>query len=219
MKTKRGGSHDSFRGEATNPSSQSLSESHDEFCKYAEEKMGAIESSLNTLSSSVENTSTSIDQLLDYSYSYNVKLIGVPELKPHESAAETSQLCLQIFNTMGAEVQLHDIDIAHRISHRNASDGRTKPIACKFTRRLARECVMALRIRREISKINPSRVGLPESSLGRARLHDHLSPRLQNLLSDTKKLKERIHFSFSWAKNSTIWLRKNEDSRPIGPLH
>ena len=114
---------------------------------------------------------------------------------------------------MGAEVQLHDIDIAHRISHRNASDGQPKPIVCKFTRRLARECVMALR--REISKINPSRVGLLESSLGRARLYDHLSPRLQNLLSDAKKLKERIHFSFCWAKNSTIWLRKNEDSRPI----
>ena len=113
---------------------------------------------------------------------------------------------------MGAEVQLHDIDIAHRISHRNASDGRPKPIVCKFTQRLARERVMALR--REI-KINPSRVGLPENSLGRAGLYDHLSPRLQNLLSDAKKLKERFHFSFCWAKNSTIWLRKNENSRPI----
>ena len=119
MKTKRGGSHYNFRGEATNPSSQSLSESHDEFCKYAEEKVGAIESSSNTLSSSVENISTSIDQLEDHSYSYNVRFIGVPELKPRKSAAETSQLCLQIFNTMGAKVQLHDIDIAHRISHRN----------------------------------------------------------------------------------------------------
>ena len=75
MKTKRGGSHDSFRGEATNSSSQSLGESHDEFCKYAEEKISAIESSLNMLSSSVENISTSIDQLLDYSYSYNVNII------------------------------------------------------------------------------------------------------------------------------------------------
>ena len=65
MKTKRGGSHYSFRGEATNPSSQSLSESHDEFCKYAEEKVGAIESSSNTLSSSVENILTLIDQLQD----------------------------------------------------------------------------------------------------------------------------------------------------------
>ena len=97
VKMKRGGSHDSFRGKVTDRSSQSLSESHDEFCKYAEEKMGAIESSLNTLSSSAENISALIDQLQDYSYSYNIKLIGVRELKPHESAAETSQLCLQIF--------------------------------------------------------------------------------------------------------------------------
>ena len=128
VKTKRDGSHDIFRGEATDPSSQSLGESRDEFCKYAKEKMGAFESSLNMLSSSVESISPSIDQLRDYSCSYNVKLIGVPELKSSESAAETSQLCLQIFNTMVAAVQLHDIDIARRISHRNASHGRPKPI-------------------------------------------------------------------------------------------
>ena len=62
MNTKRGGSHDSL-GEATggDPSSASLSESHDEFYKYAEVRMGAIGNALNTLSSSVENISTSID--------------------------------------------------------------------------------------------------------------------------------------------------------------
>ena len=70
-------------------------------------------------------------------------------------------------------------------------------------------------LRREINKIKSSRLGLPENSLGRAGLYDHLSPRLQNLLSDAKKLKETLHFSFFWAKNSTIWLTKNEDSRPI----
>ena len=108
VKTKRIGSHDSS-GEATNPSYACLSESHDEFRKYAEGKMGAIESSLNTLSSSVENISTSIEQLQDYSYSYNVKLVGVPELQPRESAAKTTQLCLQIFNIMGAEVQPYSL--------------------------------------------------------------------------------------------------------------
>ena len=80
-----------------------------------------------------------------------------------------------------------------------------------LTRRLARARVMALRTA-EINKIDPSRIGLSENSLGRVTIIS--SPaRLQSLLSDAKKFKERFHFSFCWAKNSTIWLRKNEDSR------
>lgn len=59
-------------------------------------------------------------------------------------------------------MQPYDIEVAHRITHRNATDSRPKPIVCKFTRRLAREHAL----RREINKIDPSRIGLPENSLG-----------------------------------------------------
>ena len=70
--------------------------------------------------------------------------------------------------------------------------------------------------RREVNRIVPADIGLRESSsLEHAAIYDHLSPRLQSLLSDAKKIKERFLFSFCWAKNSTIWLRKNENSRPI----
>lgn len=105
VKTKRGGSHENL-GEAIKSSCACLSESHDEFRKICWRQDGCFEKSLSTLSLSVENISTSIYQLQDHSYSYNVKLVGYPELKPRESAAETWQLCLQIVNIMGAEVQL-----------------------------------------------------------------------------------------------------------------
>ena len=121
---------------------------------------------------------------------------------------------LLIFNKIGAEIHPYDLDIAHRVPSRNTSDGRPKPIICKFTRRIARESVMAAR--REVNRIVPADIGLRESSsLEHAAIYDHLSPRLQSLLSDAKKIKERFLFSFCWAKNSTIWLRKNENSRPI----
>ena len=108
-------------------------------------------------------------------------------------------------------VQLNN---THRVPSRNTSDGRPKPIICKFTRRIARESVMAAR--GEINKIAPADIGLRVgSSLQHAAIYDHLSPRLQSLLSDAKIIKERFLFSFCWAKNSTIWLRKNESSRPI----
>ena len=186
----------------------------EDFKKYVNDKMSLIEKSVKHLSSQVDKISSSLDQVLEYSYSYNIKLVGVPELKQRESADETLQLCMRIFSSIGAEIHPYDLDIAHRVPFRNASDGGPKPIICKFTRRIARDRVMASR--REVTRINPADIGLREnSSLDRAAIYDHLSPRLQSLLSDAKKIKERYRFSFCWAKNSTIWLRKNESSRPV----
>ena len=84
---------------------------------------------------------------------------------------------------------------------RNASDGRPKPIICKFTRCIASERVMDSR--REVNRIDPAE---------KTAIYDHLSPRSQSLLSDAKKIKERFRFSFCWAKD---WLRKNESSRLV----
>ena len=57
-----------------------------------------------------------------------VKLVGVPEIKPRENASETSQLRLNIFNAIGAEIYPYDIDLAHRVTPRQAAEGRPKPI-------------------------------------------------------------------------------------------
>ena len=46
-------------------------------------------------------------------------------------------------------------------------------------------------------------------------IFDHLSPWLQYLMSDARKFKERFGYAYCWAKNSTIWLRESEGSRPI----
>ena len=53
-------------------------------------------------------------------------------------AEDTSNLCVNLFNKMGAEVSIRDIDIAHRVSFRDTSRMGPKPIVCKFIRRLAR---------------------------------------------------------------------------------
>ena len=186
----------------------------EDFKKYVNDRMSLIEKSLECLLSQADKISSSLDQALEYSYSYNIKLVGVPEVKQQESAGDTPELCMRIFKKIGAEIHPYDLDIAHRVPSHNTSDGRPKPIICKFTRRIAHESVMAAR--REVNRIVPADIGLRESSsLQHAAIYDHLSPRLQSLLSDAKKIKERFLFSFCWAKNSTIWLRRNETSRPI----
>lgn len=50
------------------------------------------------------------------------------------------------------------VNIAHRVKPHNASGGQSKPIMCKFTRRLARERVIVLR--KEVNKISPTRAEL-----------------------------------------------------------
>ena len=100
---------------------------------------------LHDLSIQVERVSNAIDEVEDYSYQYNVKIIGLPK-SASESALETSTLCAKLFRQMGAEVSLQDIDIAHRVSTRHERDG-PKPVICKFVRRLAKAKVMEVRQR------------------------------------------------------------------------
>ena len=70
--------------------------------------------------------------------------------------------------------------------------------------------------RSEIRNVNPTSIGLQEDvSLDQVGIFDHLTPRLQSLLADAKKFKERCNYAFCGAKNSIVWLRKSEGSRPI----
>ena len=71
-------------------------------------------SRLNKLSAEVTRVGNAIDEVEEYSYQFNVKIIGLPE-KSSETAAETSALCVKLFQEMGADVFLSDIDIAHRV--------------------------------------------------------------------------------------------------------
>ena len=70
--------------------------------------------------------------------------MGVPELKPKESAIETRQLCEQIFK---ANASILDIDIAHRVATRNPNSNQAKPIVCKSVGRLTREQLMIKKTR------------------------------------------------------------------------
>ncbi|CAH3173235.1 unnamed protein product [Porites evermanni] len=118
---------------------------------------------------------------------------------------------------MGTEVFLSDIDIVHRVPSRQ-QNGAPKPVICKFVRRLAKASVMETR--QSASQVNPSNIGLSaDSVLDRDRIFDPSPPppppKKKHLLFDAKRFKEQNQYRLCWAKNSTIYLRKNECSRPI----
>ncbi|XP_028404031.1 uncharacterized protein LOC114526648 [Dendronephthya gigantea] len=202
--------------EETQKSLNYLGEEYDDlkgFSNTAKQQISRLESRLTEITKRVELLSKSFDEAQQYSYSYNVKLMGIPHLKPRESAQETSELCAKIFQKMGAEVTLQDIDIAHLVPTRKTND-KPKPIICKFTRRLAREQVMAAR--KYLKKLDPSSSGLPvESTLMYAAVYDYLTPRNQQLLAEAKKFQNENGFSYCWTKNGLIYLRKTEGSNPI----
>ena len=178
------------------------------------ESLANIEKRLTNFEERLLNLESTLDDLQNYSYSFNVKVLGVPELSDSESATDTSSLCVRLFNAMGSSVSKQDIDIAHRVPLRDSSRGGPRPIICKFTRRLARNEVMTLS--KEANKVSASDVGFDEDRImSNARVVEHLTPKLQKLFVDAKAFKDQYQYAFCWVKNGSILLRKMADSRPI----
>ena len=184
------------------------------FRNTAKQELSKLSTRLSELADRLDTIGATIDELQRHSYQFNVKILGVPEASPRETALDTSHMCVKLFQSMGAEsVTLQDIDIAHRVPPTNPS-ANPQPIVCRFTRRLARELVT--KFRKDASKVDASRIGLPEeASLSGVVILDHLTPRMQQLLSDAKRFKERHQYNYCLTKNSIVFLRKTEDSRPL----
>ena len=82
---------------------------------------------LKELKAKVNTIGNAINEIQEYSFQYNVKIVGVPERLQDESAALISKLCLNIFKETGADVSMFDIDTAHHVPSRN-NNGKPKPI-------------------------------------------------------------------------------------------
>ena len=199
--------------EAQLETERSLEWLHDSESSFQRELQG-IRKRLNDIEESLGKLEIAVNEMQDYSYAFNIKILGVPELKVNEDASETSNLWVNLFNHMGANITINDIDIAHRVSFRDSSRSEPKPIICKFVRRLARNNVMT--VRRRASSVAARDVGLEESQdMSKILILGHLTPRMQELYGNAKSFKTRFGFQFCWAKNGTIFLRRSEDSRPL----
>lgn len=192
------------------------SKSYDDLNRFKADAIAQLQqhkSRLDALSNQVEAIASAIEESQRYSYRYNVKITGIPDEKPSESAIETTAICVNLFKKLGIEISDQDIDISHRVSTRNARAG-PRPIICKFSRRIVKEQVMKLR--KNACKVRAVDLGLrAEGFLDEARILDHLTPQVQKLLAETKKYQLRKGFRFCWVKNFTVYLRESEDSQPI----
>ena len=122
---------------------QFSSEGYDDLLKSKEEiarEFLKLKSRLESIESNLNNIAKAIDDIMSYNYQYNINIIGVPQASDRETSMEMANLYLKIFNGIGANVSISDIDIAHRVPPRNSNRGqRQQPIICKFVRRMARD--------------------------------------------------------------------------------
>ena len=70
---------------------------------------------LDSLEKDIDRIDKAIDDVLSYSYQYNLKIVGVPQIKENESAYEITNLCRKMFSALGNDISALEIEIAHRI--------------------------------------------------------------------------------------------------------
>ena len=107
-----------------------LSSEYDDMIAFrndAKRQLQLLNERLSSLVKQVDEISEAIDAIEQYSYQYNVKIVGIPEVHSRESATETYTLCVRLFRAMGAAISIQDIDITHRTPSRSATSG-PKPI-------------------------------------------------------------------------------------------
>ena len=131
-----------------NKSLSYLSEDYDSFQTFrqdAKKQIDRLDKWIESLSAKVDEIAGVIQELQDYSFQYNVKIIGLPhhQTKANESAFDTATLCVNLFYQMGIDIEIGSIDTAHRVPTRNKK--KPFPIICKFLRRLDKDKVMACR--------------------------------------------------------------------------
>ncbi|CAB4025091.1 Hypothetical predicted protein, partial [Paramuricea clavata] len=195
----RSGEQEELLSSEKKKSVEFLSNQYDQVLK----ELDQIKAEIKEVSKKYTEISNAIAAIEDYSFNYNVKIVGMPVVSEHERADETVEICLRLdlFTALGVkDISPYDIYIAHRVPTRRNFPNKPNPIICKFTRRISKEKVMAAR--KNVFKISPSDVGFHEQlSLEGLQLYDHLSPRLQTLLREAKLFKEANGYKICWAKN------------------
>ncbi|CAB4019927.1 Hypothetical predicted protein [Paramuricea clavata] len=194
--------------------------------KYVEQESGYLAEQTKSLNESEKKSIQFISDQYDVFAKFkensmkDLKLIksqiditGVPQQREAESAEETTALCIKLLHAIGAtDISEYDIDIAHRVPARQRTH-MPNAIICKFTRRIARHRVLAVKKRTE--GLKPAQLELPSTiQMGDIRIYEHLTPRLQELLYEANKFKRAQQYKFCWVKNKAICLRKS-DGAPV----
>ena len=111
---------------------QFYGKAYDDLRSEADKSLQQLWSHLKALTSRMDDIGNAIDEIQRYSYQYNVKIVGLPEIDPQESASATTSLCISLLKASGVNINIQDVDIAHRVPTRQATAG-PRPSQTKLT--------------------------------------------------------------------------------------
>ena len=97
---------------------QFLSDEYDDLAacrKKIWNQIKRLSSKLDTICTQVDRISQAIDSFEMYSYQYNIKIVGIPQVAETECPEDKTSICLKLFSCIGADITLQSIDIAHRV--------------------------------------------------------------------------------------------------------
>lgn len=181
--------------------------------KEVNKKVSLIDKLTNenmTLKNEVKLLDTRIDQLEQYSRSYNVEIQGVPE-KENENVYTIVQTIGQSLN---CPVEITDIDIAHRVA-RAAADGTRLPksIIVRFVTRRKRDALIAAaRTAKTAAKTKNLKIDGISNQL---YINEHLTKKNKQLLKRTKEVAKSKNFQFVWVRYGRIFMRRDDKSQML----
>ena len=80
-------------------------------------KVKNLETKVDVTSEKADRIAKAIDEFQQQSYQYNLKLVGIRQIRESETANDTIGLWLKIFSGIGADITAWDIDTAHRVTN------------------------------------------------------------------------------------------------------
>lgn len=135
----------------------------------------------------------------------NIEIVGLPETT-NESPI---QLVVKIASHVGVQIQPEQILSAHRVQPMRKINGRPKPIVATLETRILKDKIIS-GVRR-MRGISTSDLNIGGSDR-RFFVNEHLTPENKQLLNAVKSLAKEKSYKFTWVRNCTIFLRKNEES-------
>jgi FtsZ-binding cell division protein ZapB len=158
----------------------------------------------SALKERIDFLTTDMNRLEQYSRSSNVEIHGYPE----EENEDVEKVVTDICTKLDLEINSSDF-LAHRI--RKKKTGGDRPIIVQYFNRKIRNEVLSKGKRHKL-KLNEIDSKFPDKPL---YINENLSSYYKKLFFEAKKVKNLLNYKYLWVMNSKIFMKKNDDSKPI----
>ncbi len=168
-----------------------LKKEHETLVKQAKENMKKVEVAQNRL-----------DDLEQYGRKAMIEINGFPR----KAEEDPLGLILSLADKLKVDLKQEDVEACHRLS-RNENAG----IIVEFSSRVKRDEVLASR--KSLRNVTLKDFGF--DSNGKVYINESLTSKRKALIRELKLVKNSYNFKFIWSRKGIIFIRRDENSRPI----